>query len=133
MKYQLKRKSKNMMRNCGIFILFGCVCVFLGAGYEERILNGLAIIFVGLCLLGYEYVCSKRPVLTFDKKEFCVGETRYSYRDIERVDSWCRRSTIYVKIIANGKAVYKFDSTYENYNEFVRQLTLHGVEHRLFS
>ena len=91
---------------------------------------------VGAGLLIYEFIRSKSPVLIFDKNEFYIDETRYSYKDITRVDSWYQiravyKRTVYVKIIVDDKVVYKFDSDYENYNEFVKQLTRHHIELKL--
>ena len=40
---------------------------------------------------------------------------------------------VWVSIIVQGEVVYKFDNSYKNYKEFVKQLTLHNVEHNLFS
>lgn len=138
MKYELKRKSGKNMKGWGIFIFLGYIYLALRIDYEEGIFYGVLIMLVGAGLLIYEFIRSKGPVLTFDKNEFYIGETRYSYKDITRVDSWYSRRIIYykrrmyVKIIVDDKVVYKFDSDYENSNEFVKQLTLHGVEHNIF-
>ena len=136
MSYELKRQSRKNIRNCGIFILLGYIYLALGVDYEDHIFYGTCIMLVGAGLLIYEFIRSKSPVLIFDKNEFYIDETRYSYKDITRVDSWHQiravyKRTVYVKIIVDDKVVYKFDSDYENYNEFVKQLTRHHIEHKL--
>ncbi len=139
MKYELKRKTTDNMWLCVILVIFGAVCFLLGTDKEEAMINGAAIVLVGVGLFVYELIRDKGPVLIFDEKGFSIGDTRYSYRDIERIDSWRSKRIAYIKrpnyakIIIDGKAVYKFDSDYENYNKFARQLTHHGVEHDLLS
>lgn len=71
-------------------------------------------------------------MLTFDEKGFQIGDTSYSYADIEKVESNRIRYLVFVRIIVDGNVVYKCDNGYRNYKEFARQLTLNDVEHDLF-
>ena len=81
-----------------------------------------------------EIIRSKKDEkLTFDKNGFRIGGVPYRYENIEKVDSNRWRYLVRVRIIVDGKIVYRFDNGYENYKEFVKQLTLHNVEHDLFS
>ena len=130
MKYELRR---NTTRN----ILFDSAIVAV-AVIGLILTKGESIVCVFLALMGAgvivnELMRSKDPKLTFDETGFCIGETRYSYKDIERISSRRDRNVTYVKIIIDGDEVYKFDTSYENVGEFVKQLTLHNVDHRLFS
>ena len=129
MKYELKRPTKSNAVIYGAFALFGAVVLFLGDIYS---IFGAMVMLVGVGLAIYEIIRGKDPVLTFDENGFYIGETRYNYRDIEEIKSYRRRSITYVTIIIGGNEVYEFDSSYENSNEFVKQLTLHGVEHKIF-
>ena len=75
-----------------------------------------------------------RSVLTSRRENgFHIGGTPYRYDSIEKIDSNRLRYLVWVRIIVDGKIVYRFDNGYENYKEFVKQLTLHNVEHDLFS
>lgn len=130
MKYELRRKtSQHILLDIGIIIIS-----IIGLVLTEG--ESIVCVFVGLMASGFlinEIMRSKEPKLTFDETGFYIGETRYSYEGIEKVSSRRDRNVTYAKIIVDGDEVYKFDTSYENANEFVRQLTLHNVEHRLFS
>jgi uncharacterized membrane protein YobD (UPF0266 family) len=129
MKYELKRKtSQHIFLDIGIIIIS-----IIGLVLTEG--ESIVCVFVGLMASGFlvnEIMRSKDPKLTFDETGFYIGETRYSYGDIEKVSSHRDRYVTYAKIIVDGDEVYKFDTSYENANVFVRQLTIHGVKHRLF-
>ena len=73
------------------------------------------------------------PKLTFDESGFQIVDKVYRYEDIEKVDSFRMKYVVWVSITVQGGVVYKFDNGYRNYKEFVKQLTLHNVEHDLFS
>ena len=128
MKYELKRQIKvNMI--CYCVPLFIALCALISGEYLA-----FAILFiVGAGLMINELVRNKKDEkFTFDENGFHIGETPYRYEDIEEVDSLRMRYIVWVRIIVDGKIVYKFDNSYENSNEFVKQLTLHGVEHNIF-
>ena len=129
MKYELKRQIKvNMI--CYCVPLFIALCALISGEYLA-----FAILFViGAGLMINELVRNKKDEkLTFDENGFQIGETPYSYTDIEKVDSNRYKYLVWVRIIIDGNIVYKFDNSYKNYKEFARQLTLHNVEHDLFS
>lgn len=75
----------------------------------------------------------KDEKFTFDENGFRIGDTPYRYDSIEKIASNRWRHLLKAKIIVDGKIVYRFDNDYENYKEFAKQLTLHNVEHDLFS
>lgn len=129
MKYELKRPTKSNVIIYVAFALFGVVALLAGGIY---IIFGALVMLFGVGLAIYEIIRGKDPTLVFDENGFYIGETRHSYRDIEEIKSYRHKSTTYVTIIIGGNEVYKFDSSYENSNEFVKQLTLHGVEHDIF-
>ena len=129
MKYELKRQIKvNMI--CYCVPLFIALCALISGEYLA-----FAILFVigaGLMINELLRIKKDKP-FTFDENGFQIGETPYSYTDIEKVDSNRYRYLVWVRIIVDGNIVYKFDNSYKNYKEFARQLTLHNVEHELFS
>lgn len=129
MKCELKRKtSQHIFLDIGIIIIS-----IIGLVLTEG--ESIVCVFVGLMASGFlinEIMRSKDPKLTFDETGFYIGETRYSYSQIERIISRRERYVTHMKIIVEGETVYKFDTSYENSNEFIKQLTLNGVEHNLF-
>lgn len=131
MKYELKR-------NIRINIMFYLIFVALGAAFlaftsdDGDRLGGLVFILIGGVFIINELRRSKDPKLTFDEKGFQIGDTRYSYSDIERIESNRIKHTKYVRIIIDGEVAYRFDNGYENVKEFAKQLTLNGVDHNLF-
>ena len=129
MKYELKRQIKvNMI--CYCVPLFIALCALISGEFLA-----FAILFViGAGLMINELVRNKKDEkFTFDENGFQIGETPYSYTDIEKVDSNRYKYLVWVRIIIDGNIVYKFDNSYKNYKEFAKQLTLHNVEHELFS
>lgn len=128
MKYELKRQIKvNMI--CYCVPLFIALCALISGEYLA-----FAILFVigaGLMINELLRIKKDKP-FTFDENGFQIGETPYRYEDIEEVDSLRMRYIVWVRIIIGGEVVYRFDNSYENSNEFVKQLTLHGVEHNIF-
>lgn len=129
MKYELKRQIKvNMI--CYCVPLFIALCALISGEYLA-----FAILFiVGAGLMINELVRNKKDEkFTFDENGFHIGETPYRYEDIEEVDSLRMRYIVWVRIIIGGEVVYRFDNSYKNYKEFAKQLTLHDVEHDLFS
>ena len=131
MKYQLKRQINVNMIIYGVFAIIGVLCFLLCSKYENRA-GGIVFVILGIGGMIYEIYKSKGPVLIFDENGFYIGDSRYSYSDIERIDSTQIRRMKYVSIIIDSKTVFEFDNGYENYKEFVKQLTLSGVEHNLF-
>lgn len=129
MKCELKRQTKGYVILYGIVIAMGLLVCFA----DDDIFGGLIVIAVGAGFMINEFIRRKAPVLTFDEKGFCIGENSYSYTDIESIDSFRLRNITFVKIIIGGETVYKFDNSYKNAKEFVKQLTLNGVEHNLYS
>ena len=129
MKYQLKRQiNVNMICYCAPLIIGLCALI---AG-EFLAFAILFVISAGLMI--NELIRSKKDEkLIFDENGFRIGDTPYRYENIEKVDSNRWRYLVRVRIIVDGKIVYRFDNGYENYKEFVKQLTLHNVEHDLFS
>ena len=128
MKYELKRQI-NINMICYCVPLFIALCALISGEYLA-----FAILFViGAGLMINELVRNKKDEkFTFDENGFHIGETPYRYEDIEEVDSLRMRYIVWVRIIIGGEVVYRFDNSYENSNEFVKQLTLHGVEHNIF-
>ena len=129
MKYELKRKVlQHILLDSGI-LLVSVIGLVLTEG------ENIACVFLGLMAAGFlvnEIMRSKDPKFTFDEKGFYIGETRYSYNQIERIKTRRERYVTHMKIVVDGEEVYKFDTSYENANEFIKQLTLSGVEHNLF-
>ena len=129
MKYELKRKtSQHILLDVGIIIIS-----IIGLVLTEG--ESIVCVFVGMMAAGFlvnEIMRSKDPKFTFDENGFYIGETRYSYSQIERIISRRDRYATFAKIVIDGDEVYKFDTSYENAQEFVKQLTLHNVDHRLF-
>lgn len=129
MKYELKRQINiNMICYCAPLVI--ALCALISGEYLA-----FAILFViGAGLMINELIRIKKDEkLTFDENGFHIGETPYRYEDIEEVDSLRMRYIVWVRIIIGGEVVYRFDNSYKNYKEFAKQLTLHDVEHDLFS
>ena len=129
MRYELKRKVlQHILLDSGI-LLVSVIGLILTNG------ESIACVFLGLMAAGFlvnEIMRSKDPKFTFDENGFYIGETRYSYKQIEKITTRCDRYVTHIKIIVDGEEVYKFDTSYENANEFIKQMTLSGVEHNLF-
>jgi uncharacterized membrane protein YobD (UPF0266 family) len=129
MKYELKRKtSQHILLDIGIIIIS-----IIGLVLTEG--ESIVCVFVGLMASGFlvnEIMRSKDPKFTFDENGFYIGETRYSYKQIEKITTRRDRYVTNMKLIVDGEVVYKFDTSYENANEFIKRLTLSGVEHNLF-
>ena len=129
MRYELKRKiTQHILLDAGIVVV-SIVGLVLTQG------ENIACAFLGLMAAGFlvnEIMRSKDPKLIFDETGFYIGETRYSYQQIERIKTRRDRYVTHIKIIVDGEVVYKFDTSYENANEFIKQLTLSGVDHNLF-
>ncbi len=128
MKIQLERQMKlNMICYC-VPLVIGLFALLAG-----EFLAFIILLVIGVGLMVNEIIRSKDPKFTFDENGFSIGETGYIYSDIEKIESVRFRYLVWVRIIADGKTVYRFDNSYKNYKEFVKQLTLHNVEHNLFS
>lgn len=130
MKYELKRPIKKNMIVPAVFLIAGLVFLFDGGVYYSVYVFLLMTVGIGFFI--YEFIRSKDKKFTFDESGFCVGETRYNYSDIDKIESYRLRYTTYVNIIVNGSEIYKFDNSYKGAKEFVKQLTLNGVDHNLF-
>ena len=129
MEYELRRKTTKGILIGALIMALGIFAAVIG---QEVEIFGAFFALVGGGSIVNEIVRSKDPKFTFDETGFYIGETRYSYKEIERISSRRDRNVTYVKIIVDGVEVYKFDTSYENANEFFKQLTLSGVEHNLF-
>ena len=129
MKYELKRNTRRNILFDSVIIAVSIVFVVLTKG-ENLVCVFLALMGGGV--LVNEIVRSKEPPLIFDETGFYIGERRFSYNQIERVSSRRDRNATYAKIIVDGEEVYKFDTSYENAGEFIKQLTFCGVEHKLY-
>ena len=129
MRYELKRKiTQHILLDAGIVVV-SIVGLVLTEG------ENIACVFLGLMAAGFlvnEIMRSKDPKFTFDENGFYIGETRYSYKQIEKITTRRDRYVTNMKLIVDGEVVYKFDNRYENVKEFVKQLTLSGVDHNLF-
>ena len=128
MKYQLKRQINiNMI----------CYCAPLGIGLIALLLGEsftFAICFlITACFMINELRYLGVPEMTFDESGFQILDKVYRYEDIEKVDTFRMKYVVWVSIIVQGEVVYKFDNSYSNYKEFAKQLSLHNVEHDLFS
>ena len=131
MKYELKRKTTlNILLYSLLVILGAAILIF--ASDEGDIFGSILLLLAGGGFIVNELVRSKDLALIFDENGFQIGDTRYSYSNIERVESHRIKHTRYVRIVVDGEVVYKFDNRYENVKEFVKQLTLSGVDHNLF-
>ena len=128
MKYQLKRQINiNMICYC-VPLVIGLIALF-----EGEYLSFAMLLTISIGLIVNEIIRIKKDEkFTFDENGFRIGDTPYRYDSIERIDSNRWRYLVRVRIIVDGKIVYRFDNGYENYKEFVKQLTLSGVEHNLF-
>ncbi|MBQ7295652.1 MAG: hypothetical protein IJW86_05595 [Clostridia bacterium] len=133
MKYKLKRPVRKNLLTYGGILIFGIVMAIMEYLSEEFVLGGFIIILLSGGFIINELIRSKDSAIAFDENGFRIGETQYSYRSIDEIASRRERRVTYVKIIVGGETVYKFDTSYENANEFVKQLTLNGVDHNLFS
>ena len=129
MKYELRRKTTKGILIGALIMALGIFAVVIG---QEVEVFGAFLALMGGGSIVNEIVRSKDPKFTFDETGFYIGETRYSYKEIERISTRRDKYVTYVKIIVDGVEVYKFDTSYENANEFFKQLTLSGVEHNLF-
>ena len=129
MKYQLKRQiNVNMICYCAPLVIG--LCALFGGEY----LSFAILLIISICLMINELIRSKKDEkLIFDENGFHIGDTPYRYDSIEKIGSNRWRYLVWVRIIVDGKIVYRFDNSYQNYKEFVKQLTLHNVEHNLFS
>ena len=128
MKYELKRQSKvNMICYC-VPLVIGLIALLWGEPFT------FAVCFlITACFMINELRHLKEPKLTFDESSFQIVDKVYRYENIERVDSFRMKYVVWVSITVQGEVVYKFDNSYSNYKEFAKQLTLHNVEHDLFS
>ena len=128
MKYQLKRQiNVNMICYCAPLVIG--LCALFGGEY----LSFAILLIISIGLMVNEIIRIKKDKkFIFDENGFRIGDTPYRYENIEKVDSNRWRYLVRVRIIVDGKIVYRFDNGYENYKEFVKQLTLHNVEHDLF-
>ena len=128
MKYQLDRQIKvNMICYC-VPLVIGLIALLLGELFT------FAVCFlITACFMINELRHLKTPKLTFDESGFQIVDKVYRYEDIEKVDSFRMKYVVWVSITVQGEVVYKFDNSYKNYKEFAKQLTLHNVEHNLFS
>ena len=120
MKYQLKRQINiNMICYC-VPLVIG-LCALFGGEY----LSFAILLTISIGLIVNEIIRIKKDEkFTFDENGFRIGDTPYRYDSIEKIESNRWRYLV---------RVYRFDNGYENYKEFVKQLTLHNVEHDLFS
>lgn len=129
MRYELKRKVlQHILLDSGI-LLVSVIGLVLTEG------ENIACVFLGLMAAGFlvnEIMRSKDQKFTFDENGFYIGDMYYNYKQIERITTHRERYVTHMKIIVEGETVYKFDTSYENSNEFIKQLTLNGVEHNLF-
>ena len=127
MKYELDRQIKvNMICYC-VPLVIGLIALLWGELFT------FAVCFlITACFMINELRYLKTPKLTFDESGFQIVDKVYRYEDIEKVDSFRMKYVVWVSITVQGEVVYKFDNSYKNYKEFVKQLTLHNVEHNLF-
>lgn len=136
MKYELKM-SNNWLILSGVIAVMGIVLALFAD--EKSKIDGMFFAIAGGLAFIYFLVMNIHK-LTFDTNSFYIGRKRYSYSDIESVESWretirrkgMKGTTVHVKIIVDGKSVYRFNHTHENVDKFVEQLTLHGVKHNLY-
>ena len=129
MKFELKRKTTKGIVFGALIMAIGILAAVIG---EEVAIFGAFFALMGGGSVVNEIMRSKDPKLTFDETGFYIGETRYSYKQIEKITTRRDRYVTNMKIIVDGEVVYKFDTSYENANEFIKQLTLSGVDHNLF-
>ena len=128
MKYQLKRQINVNMICCCVPLVIGLIALF-----EGEYLSFAMLLTISIGLIVNEIIRIKKDEkFTFDEKSFRIGDTLYRYDSIEKIESNRWRYLVRVRIIVDGKIVYRFDNGYENYKEFVKQLTLHNIEHDLF-
>ena len=121
MRHELKIKTLQHILLDVAIIVVSVVGLILTGG------ENIACIFLGLMASGFlvnEIMRSKDSKFTFDENGFYIGETHYSYKQIERMSTRRERYVTHIKIIVDGEAVYKFDTSYENANEFIKQITL---------
>lgn len=129
MKRELNRKTTKGILLGVLIMAIGILAAVIG---EEVAIFGAFFALMGGGSVVNEIMRSRDPKLTFDETGFYIGETRYSYKQIEKITTRRDRYVTNMKIIVDGEVVYKFDTSYENANEFIKQLTLSGVEHNLF-
>lgn len=129
MKYELQRQTRvNMICYCAPLVIG--LCALFGGEY----LSFAIFLTISIGLIVNEIIRIKKDEkFTFDENGFRIGDTPYRYDSIEKIESNRWRYLVRVRIIVDGNIVYKFDNSYKNYKEFVRQLTLHNVDHDLFS
>ena len=128
MKYELKRQINVNMICCCVPLVIGLIALF-----EGEYLSFAMLLTISIGLIVNEIIRIKKDEkFTFDEKSFRIGDTLYRYDSIEKIESNRWRYLVRVRIIVDGKIVYRFDNGYENYKEFVKQLTLHNIEHDLF-
>lgn len=127
MKYELKRQiNVNMICYCAPLVI-GLIALLLGELFT------FAVCFlITACFMINELRYLGVPEMTFDESGFQILDKVYRYEDIDKVDSFRMKYVVWVSITVQGGVVYKFDNGYRNYKEFVKQLTLHNVEHDLF-
>lgn len=129
MKYELKRQSGVRLICCQVPLVIGLLALFNG-----EYLSFAILLVISIVLTANEIIRIKKDEkFTFDENGFRIGDTPYRYDSIEKIASNRWRHLLKAKIIVDGKIVYRFDNDYENYKEFAKQLTLHNVEHDLFS
>lgn len=131
MKYELKRATKINILISSVLSVVGVLFIAFGSSAGDRA-GGAVLLILGIGWIINELMRSKDPKFTFDENGFQIGDTRYSYSDIERIESNRVKHTKYVRIIIDGEVAYRFDNGYENAKEFAKQLTLNGVDHNLF-
>ena len=128
MKYELKRQI-----NINMICYFAPAVIGLCALFSGEYLSFALLLVISIGLIINELIRIKKDEkFTFDEKSFRIGDTLYRYDSIEKIESNRWRYLVRVRIIVDGKIVYRFDNGYENYKEFVKQLTLHNIEHDLF-
>lgn len=129
MKYELKRQIGVRLICCLVPLVIGLLALFNG-----EYLSFAILLVISIVLTANEIIRIKKDEkFTFDENGFRIGDAPYRYDSIEKIDSNRWRHLLKAKIIVDGKIVYRFDNDYENYKEFAKQLTLHNVEHDLFS
>ena len=129
MKTELERQIKlNMICYCAPLFIGLCALI------SGEFLAFAILLVISMGLIVNEFIRSKKDEkLIFDENGFHIGDTPYRYDSIEKIDSNRWRHLVWVRIIVDGKIVYRFDNSYKNYKEFAKQLTLHNVDHNLFS
>lgn len=128
MKYELKRQIGIRLICCCAPLVIGLIALF-----EGEYLSFVILLVVSIALIANEFIRIKKDEkFTFDENGFHIGDIPYRYDSIEKIDSNRWRYLLKARIIVDGNIIYRFDNGYQNYKEFVKQLTLHNVEHDLF-